>query len=75
MPSTVIPGLRYRDAHAAIEWLVRVLGFSAHAVFEGPDNTVAHAQLTHATPGVLPQGRAADTHVRRVIDTLVRLDD
>jgi uncharacterized glyoxalase superfamily protein PhnB len=41
--STVIPSLRYRDAHAAIAWLVRVLGFHAQAVFDG---TVAHAQLT-----------------------------
>ncbi len=44
--SSVIPGLRYRDAHAAIDWLVRIFGFTAQAVHDGPDNTVAHAQLT-----------------------------
>ena len=36
---------------------------------------LGHAQLVHATPEVLPQGRAFGTHVRRVVDALVRLDD
>jgi uncharacterized glyoxalase superfamily protein PhnB len=44
--STVIPTLRYRDAHAAIDWLCNVLGFTRHAVYPGPDNTVGHAELT-----------------------------
>ena len=44
--STVIPGLRYRDAHKAIEWLVRALGFEKKAVYDGPNGTVAHAELT-----------------------------
>ena len=44
--SSVIPSMRYRDAHAAIAWLVRVLGFHKQAVYDGPDGTVAHAQLT-----------------------------
>lgn len=46
MPSTIIPCLRYRDAFAAIAWLERAFGFTRQAVFEGPENTVAHAQLT-----------------------------
>lgn len=45
--STVIPSLRYRDAHAAIDWLVRVFGFTKQAVHEGPNNSVLHAQLTY----------------------------
>ena len=44
--STIMPTLRYRDAHAAIEWLSNVLGFSRHAVYDGPNNTVGHAELT-----------------------------
>jgi uncharacterized glyoxalase superfamily protein PhnB len=44
--STVIPSLRYRDAPAAIDWLVRAFGFTKNAVYMGPNNTVAHAQLT-----------------------------
>ncbi|HMF64672.1 MAG TPA: VOC family protein [Edaphobacter sp.] len=45
-PSTVIPCLRYRDALAAIDWLVRAFGFEKQAVYMGPNDTVAHAQLT-----------------------------
>lgn len=44
--STVMPALRYHDAHAAIEWLCLVIGFTRHAVYPGPDNTVGHAELT-----------------------------
>ncbi len=44
--STVVPGLRYRDAHAAIEWLVKALGFTKQAVY-ATETTVMHAQLTH----------------------------
>jgi uncharacterized glyoxalase superfamily protein PhnB len=44
--STVMPALRYRDAQAAIDWLCNILGFTRHAVYPGPDNTVGHAELT-----------------------------
>jgi uncharacterized glyoxalase superfamily protein PhnB len=44
--STLIPGLRYRDALAAIDWLTRAFGFEKQAVYMGSGNTVAHAQLT-----------------------------
>jgi uncharacterized glyoxalase superfamily protein PhnB len=44
--STIIPALRYRDAHAAIQWLCNVLGFNQHAMYPGPNNTVGHAELT-----------------------------
>jgi uncharacterized glyoxalase superfamily protein PhnB len=45
--STVIPSLRYRNALAAIDWLVAAFGFEKQAVFVAPDNiTVQHAQLT-----------------------------
>jgi uncharacterized glyoxalase superfamily protein PhnB len=43
--STVMPTLRYRDAQAAIDWLCDVLGFTRHAVYPGPDNTIGHAEL------------------------------
>lgn len=56
--STIIPGLRYRDAHAAIDWLVRVFGFTKQAVYEGPDGTVMHAQLTYGG-GMLMLGSAS----------------
>ena len=46
-PSTVVPSLRYRNALAAIDWLIRAFGFEKQAVYLGPDSTtVMHAQLT-----------------------------
>ena len=44
--STVIPGMHYRNAADAIEWLCRVFGFEKHAVYTGPGNTIVHAELT-----------------------------
>jgi uncharacterized glyoxalase superfamily protein PhnB len=44
--STVVPGMHYRDAPAAIEWLCSVFGFEKHAVYAGPGNTIMHAELT-----------------------------
>lgn len=57
--STVIPSLRYHDAHAAIDWLVRIFGFARQAVYDGPNGTVAHAQLTRGG-GMLMLGSAAN---------------
>jgi len=44
--STVMPALRYLDAKAAIEWLSNVFGFERHAVYEMPDGSIGHAELT-----------------------------
>ncbi|MFY8093912.1 MAG: VOC family protein [Niveispirillum sp.] len=41
----VTPCLRYRDAKAAIAWLVRVVGFAEQLVVPGEGDGVAHAQL------------------------------
>lgn len=43
--STVMPALRYRNAPAMIEWLVKVFGFERHAVYANDDGTIAHAEL------------------------------
>ncbi len=44
---TIVPSLRYRNALAAIDWLIRAFGFEKQAVYLGPDSTtVMHAQLT-----------------------------
>ncbi len=42
----VIPGLRYRDAAAAVDWLCEAFGFERHMVVPREDGNVAHAQLT-----------------------------
>ena len=44
--SSITAGANYRNAPAAIEWLCRVFGFEKHSVYPGPDNTIAHAELT-----------------------------
>jgi len=44
--STIIPGLRYRDAMAMIYWLCRAFGFESQAVYASPDGMVMHAQPT-----------------------------
>jgi uncharacterized glyoxalase superfamily protein PhnB len=58
--STLIPSLRYRDAHAAIAWLIHAFGFTPQAVFDGPNNTIAHAQLT-LNGGMIMLGSASNT--------------
>ncbi|RUL78359.1 glyoxalase [Dyella choica] len=45
--STIIPYLRYRDAHAAIDWLCKAFGFEKHAVYENEHGRVMHAQLVY----------------------------
>jgi len=39
--------MRYRDAHAAIDWLCKAFGFERHAVYENEQGRVMHAQLMH----------------------------
>jgi uncharacterized glyoxalase superfamily protein PhnB len=45
MRTNIFPALRYKDGHAAIDWLVRAFGFEKHVVFDGPGGSVAHAEL------------------------------
>jgi uncharacterized glyoxalase superfamily protein PhnB len=52
-------GHRYRDAKAAIEWLCQAFGFEKHVVFDGPDGTIAHAELTLGG-GMIMLGSARD---------------
>ena len=46
LKASIIPGMRYRDAPAAIDWLCDVLGFERRLVVPGENGTIAHAQLT-----------------------------
>ena len=57
--SVLIPSVRYRDAHAAIDWLERAFGFVRHAVYEGPEGTVAHAEMRFGT-GMIMLGSATN---------------
>ena len=55
--ATVIPGMRYRDAPAAIEWLCQAFGFAKRLVVPGEGGTIAHAQLTFGN-GMIMLGSA-----------------
>lgn len=43
--STVIAAMKYRDAAAAIDWLVGAFGFEKHLVVPGEGGAIAHAEL------------------------------
>ena len=55
---TIIPCLRYRKAHVAIDWLCNAFGFERHAVYADAD-TVHHAQLTFGN-GMIMLSSAGD---------------
>jgi uncharacterized glyoxalase superfamily protein PhnB len=57
--STIMPTLRYRNAPAAIDWLCNVFGFARRAVYEGPNGTIGHAELT-LNGGMIMLGSAKD---------------
>ena len=59
LKANIIPGMRYRDAPAAIEWLCDFLGFERHLVVPNEDGTIAHAQLVLGN-GMIMLGLAHD---------------
>jgi uncharacterized glyoxalase superfamily protein PhnB len=62
--STLIPGHRYRNAPAAIDWLCRVFGFERQTVIEGENGTIAHAELTLGN-GMIMLGTGKDDEFGR----------
>ncbi|HET8726304.1 MAG TPA: VOC family protein [Alphaproteobacteria bacterium] len=54
---TFYPGLFYRDAQAAIDWLERAFGFRRMVAYPGPDGTIAHAEMSFGS-GVIMLGTA-----------------
>jgi uncharacterized glyoxalase superfamily protein PhnB len=63
---SVIPALQYTDAKAAIEFLCRAFGFEKNAVYEEPDGSVAHAQLTHGN-GMVMLGSVKDSEYSKLL--------
>ena len=57
--------MRCQDAQAAIEWLCNVLGFERHVVYPGPDDTIAHAELTLNGGMVMLGSQKDDEYGRR----------
>ena len=62
--NSVIPGLRYRNAPAAIDWLCQVFGFERRAVYEGEGGTILHAELTLGN-GMVMLGTGKDDEYSR----------
>lgn len=57
--STVIPGLRYKDAQAAIDWLCRAFGFEKKCAYPNADGTIGHAELAFGN-GMVMLGSVSD---------------
>jgi uncharacterized glyoxalase superfamily protein PhnB len=64
--STVIPGLRYRNAPAAIDWLCHTFGFERQLVVPMPDGSIAHAQL-RLGGGMIMLGSIHENELGRLI--------
>jgi len=62
--SPIIPGFRYQNAHAAIDWLCRVFGFERKAVHEGENGVILHAELTLGN-GMIMLGSGKDDEAHR----------
>ena len=56
----VIPVVRYADPRAAITFLTEAFGFTSTMVVDGPDGSVAHAELTWAS-GMIMIGTAGES--------------
>jgi len=60
----VIPALRYRNAPAAIDWFCQVIGFARHAIHEGENGTIGHAELSLGS-GMIMLGSTRDDEYGR----------
>lgn len=67
MPSTIIPGFRYADAVAAIDFLCGAFGFERHAVYadDSDPKVIHHAQLVLGD-GMVMLGTARYDEVQRL---------
>ena len=63
---SVIPALQYRDAKAAIDFLCTAFGFAKNAVYEEPDGSIAHAQLTLGN-GMVMLGSVKDSEYSKLL--------
>jgi uncharacterized glyoxalase superfamily protein PhnB len=69
MSSVVIPSFRYKDAHAAIDWLERALGFTRKAVYDGPDGTVGHAELVFGNSMIMLGSQSNPSPMKAMLAT------
>jgi uncharacterized glyoxalase superfamily protein PhnB len=58
---SIYPTFRYRDARAAIRFLVDAFGFVEKAVHDNPDGTVGHAELSFGGGVIMLGQRRAES--------------
>ncbi|MBI1354333.1 MAG: hypothetical protein GC160_08300 [Acidobacteria bacterium] len=69
-PPRIYPCLRYEDAPAMIEWLVRAFAFEKNAVYAADDGSIAHAQLSFGSAMImLGSGKNSDSELDKVFRT------
>jgi uncharacterized glyoxalase superfamily protein PhnB len=66
MAGGIYASMRYSDARTAIDWLERVFGLQRHVVYDGPDGTIAHAELRSGDGIVMLGSAREDDDNRRV---------
>ena len=67
---TIYPYLRYDDAPAALDWLERVFGFRRTMEVPGPEDTIAHAQMSFGTGVIMLGSTRVATGGREPADAL-----
>lgn len=71
--STVMPAMRYRNAPAMIDWLIQIFGFERHAVYEGANGVIDHAELK-LNGGMIMLGSSKDDEYGRRFKSPCDLD-
>lgn len=61
-PPNIFPGMRYRDAHKAIEWLGKAFGFEPNLIVPDGEGGVAHAQLKLGAGMIMLGSYREDAH-------------
>ena len=78
-----IPCLSYTHAREAIQWLVDAFGAEARHIYDGPDNTVSHAEVWFGDACVMmgslkesnmPPHRAGESAVYLVVASAAEVD-
>ena len=52
-PPTFYPYFGYRDAAAALQWLMRAFGFETVVQAAGPDGSIVHAEMRFGNGGIM----------------------
>lgn len=78
-----IPCLAYADARTSIKWLVDTLGADARHVYDGPDNSVMHAEVWFGNCCVMmgslkespyPPNKTGETAIYLVVESAAEVD-